>query len=76
MMGKVEIRKRIKEALVRENGYAPASRQIEGLRTAYTIDGIRSWFRIGECEYVFVKGEVRKIARGSTGAEAEEEDRE
>ena len=72
-MKKVEIRKAIKEALVRENGYAPASRQIEGLRTAYNIDGISAWFRIGGCEYIFKDGEVRKIARSNTGAQAEKE---
>ena len=72
-MKKVEIRKAIKEALVRENGYAPASRQIEGLRTAYNIDGISAWFRIGGCEYIFQDGEVRKIARSNTGAQAEKE---
>lgn len=72
-MKKTEIRKAIKEALVRENGYAPASRQIEGLRTAYNIDGISAWFRIGECEYVFIHGEVRKIAGSDTGAQAEKE---
>lgn len=72
-MNKIEIRTAIKEALVRENGYAPASRQIEGLRTAYNIDGISAWFRIGRCEYIFKDGEVRKIARSDTGAQAEKE---
>ena len=72
-MNKIEIRTAIKEALVRENGYAPASRQIEGLRTAYNVDGISAWFRIGRCEYIFKNGEVRKIARSDTGAQAEKE---
>lgn len=75
-MNKIEIRRAIKEALIRENGYAPASRQIEGLRIVYTFSGIRGWFRVGGCEYIFKDGEVTKIARSNTRTETKKADRE
>jgi len=59
-MGRVEIKKRIKQEFVKEYGLAPKSSQIEGLVIVYDVSGIRAMFRIGAVEYSFIDGKLRR----------------
>lgn len=59
-MGRVEVKKRIKEEFIREYGFAPKSSQIESMVVINDIAGARVMFRIGSVEYSFIAGKLRR----------------
>lgn len=59
-MGRVEIKREIRKAFEKEYGVLPKSRELKGLVVVNSLTGCKAMFYLGEHEYSFVNGHLRK----------------